>query len=142
MGFFSRKPQTLFPQNLAALLADWGEREFDRRSHPGIADETDRFVTSLNTSRDVRERRPEAIAEIRDAGLGAGGWSVYGAWEILSATFLSPVPDEVPAELIEPRVRFLHDLGHPKLSQHLNTYDMVAYERLFPEEYARMFPNA
>jgi hypothetical protein len=90
---------------------------------------------------DVQGRRLDAIEEIKQIGLSEGGWVVYGAWEVLYANFLNPVPAEVCEELIEPRVRFLQSLGHPRLKMFLNSLDMIAYQRLFPEEFAQMFPD-
>lgn len=141
MGFFSRRPQPLFPQNTAALLAEYGRQQFDRRTYPDVSPATDELILSLTTSSDIRERRPEAIETIKQIGLSADGWSVYGAWDVLYANFLDPVPEEVLEELIEPRVRFLHTLNHPQLKMHLSTPDILEYQRLFPAAFAQMYPD-
>jgi hypothetical protein len=131
----------LLPGNTADLLADFGRSEFDRSAHGEASSATNEFLVSLRTSADIRRQRAEAIDEIKRIGLNEGGWSVYGAWNVLDANYLDPVPADVLDELLESRVRFLRTLDHPNLARHLNSSDMLAYQRAFPDEFARMFPD-
>lgn len=91
------------------------------------------------------ERRPDEalraqlIQEIRAVGLREGGWTVYGAWDVLIA-FLDPVPQEVLDELSEARVRFLLSLDLANLGNHLNSFDFITLKRVDPDEYARLSP--
>jgi hypothetical protein len=138
MGFFNRQPKSALPDNAAELLADWGRREFDRTAQPEIREDTDAFITNIEHHRMPEELRPWLAQEIREVALSEGGWTAYGAWDVLIA-FLDP-PQETLDELSEARVRFLLSLGHPNLYMHLNTFDLMMLQRLDPDEYARMSP--
>lgn len=135
MGLLRRKPKGPLPDNAAELLADWGRREFDRTAQPEIREDTSDFISTLERGLDDRQRA-ELTDAIREAGLGNGGWTVYGAWDVVIA-FLDPAPQEVLDELSEARVRFLLSLDHPKLDWHLNGEDMITLERVDPDAYAR-----
>jgi hypothetical protein len=127
------------PANAAQLLADWGHREFDRTAQPEIREDTDRFIGDLEHHRIPVESRPQLIQEIRQLGLREGGWTVYGAWDVLIA-FLDPVPPEILDELSEARVRFLLSLDHPSIGNHFNSFDFIMLERIDPEAYRRLSP--
>ena len=138
MGLLSRKPKSLLPDNAVELLADWGRREFDRRVQPDIREDTDAFISDIEYHRMPEELRPQLTQEIRELGMGEGGWTVYGAWDVLAA-FLDP-PREVLDELSEARVRFLLSLDHPDLYMHLNGEDSMTLKRIDPDAYARIQP--
>jgi len=125
------------PSNVAALLADWGRREFDRRAQPEIRPDTDEFIGDLEYRRVPEELRPQLAREIRDIGLRERGWVVYGAWDVVIA-FLDPAPQEILDELGEARVRFLLDLDHPNIAFHFNSYDFMTLKQIDPEAYERL----
>lgn len=139
MGLFSRQPNSALPSNAASLLADWGRREFDRTAQPEIREDTDEFITDLEHHRLPEELRPRLIQEIREVGLREGGWTVYGAWDVLIA-FLDPVPEEILDELSEARVRFLLSLNNPRIGDHLNGFDSMTLQRIDPAAYERISP--
>jgi hypothetical protein len=133
------------------MLAEWGQCKFEGGSWEGnMSTGTKQFkdeIMSMGFHRDTAfpTRLRTAIQEIRDAGLREGGWTVVGAWEavdMMHAQFgdLHP-PDDIMQELLEARVRFLRTLNEPRLAMHMNTNDLSEFLRLFPDEYARMFPN-
>ena len=139
MGFFSRRPKSVLADNGAALLADWGKREFDRTAQPEIREDTDRFITELEHHRVPKESVPQLIEEIREIGLREGGWTVYGAHDVLVG-FLEPVPQGTVEELSEARVRFLLGLNHPDIGLHLNGYDLMTLRQMDPGAYERLLP--
>jgi hypothetical protein len=133
MGLFSRKPKSPLPANLAEVLAEWG-RAFPP---PGVAkgdvsQSTDAFVHSL-IFLDAEQLR-EAVAGIRESGLREGGWTAYGAWELLNMTYVREVPREVLDELSEPRVRLIHSLGLPGFPGALCVDDAMAWKRVFQDD--------
>lgn len=138
MGLLSRKPKGPLPDNAAELLADWGRREFDRTAQPEIREDTSEFIMIFERAVD-QDRRAELTAALREVGLSSGGWTVYGAWDVVIA-FLDPAPQKVLDELSEARVRFLMSLDHPNIAMHLNGFDSMTLERLDPEAYARLQP--
>jgi hypothetical protein len=137
MSFFNRQPKSALPSNAATLLADWGRREFDRSAQPEIREDTDTFISDIEHRRVPEESRPQLIAEIRELGLREGGWTAYGAWDVLIA-FLDPVPQETLDELSEARVRFLLGLDHPNIGNHFNSCDFITLQRLDPDAYERL----
>lgn len=139
MGLFSRPPRSVLPDNIAELLTDWGRREFDRAAQPDIREDTSEFIGSIEYRRPPEELRLRLIEGIREVGVREGGWTVYGAWDVVVA-FLDPVPQEILDELLEARVRFLLSLEHSNLYNHLNSEDLIMIQRLDPDEYARLSP--
>jgi hypothetical protein len=139
LGLFNRQPKSALPSNAATLLADWGRREFDRTAQPEIREDTDEFITDIEYRRLPEELRPQLIQEIREVGLREGGWTAYGAWDVLIA-FLDPVPEEILDELSEARVRFLLSLDHPNIGNHFNSYDFIMLQRIDPDAYKRISP--
>lgn len=139
MGLFNRQPRSALPDYAAEMLADWAQTEFDRAAHPKIAPETDEFIMSLEMR--PSERRVQLINEIYELGMRVGGWTACGAWDVLFANFLSPVPDEILDELSRVRVRFFLSLGHPNLHLYLNSVDSITMRDLDPEAYARIHPS-
>jgi len=139
MALFNRQPKSVLPSNAATLLADWGRREFDRTAQPEIREDTNEFIGSIEYRHVPEESRPQLIQEIREVGLREGGWTVYGAWDVLIA-FLDPVPPEILDELSEARVRFLLSLDHPNIGYHLNSFDFIMLERIDPDAYERLSP--
>jgi hypothetical protein len=127
------------PSNAATLLADWGRREFDRTAQPEIREDTDEFITDLEYHRVPEELRPQLVQEIREVALREGGWTAYGAWDVLIA-FLDPVPEEILDELSEARVRFLLSLSDPGIANHFNSFDLITLQRIDPGAYKRISP--
>ena len=133
MGIFSRKPKSPLPANPAAVLAEWG-RAFPPPGIPkgALSDATHQFVNSLTSLGDEQMR--EAIGEIREIGLREGGWTAYGAWELLNTTYTRDVPPEFLHELSEPRVRLIRSLDMPGYPGVLRVEDIVAWKRAFPDK--------
>jgi hypothetical protein len=127
------------PSNVAELLADWGRREFDRTAQPEIREDTDEFITAIEHRRLPEELRPRLREEIREVGMREGGWTVYGAWDVLIA-FLDPVSEEILDELSEARVRFLLSLDDPNIANHFNSFDFIMLRRIDPDAYERLSP--
>lgn len=130
MSLFNRQPKKMLPPNLASLLAECG-RAFPPPGVPKTAtsDDVDRFtydVMSLNA-----DQMREAVNEIREVGLREGGWTAYGAWELLNMTYTRDVPPEFLEELSEPRVRLIRSLDMPGYPAALCSDDAVAWERVF-----------
>jgi hypothetical protein len=125
------------PDGAAALLADWGRREFDRTAQPEIREDTDEFISDIEHRRLPEESRPQLIQEIREIGLREGGWTAYGAWDVLIA-FVDPIPQTVLDELSEARVRFLLSLDRPDIGNHFNSFDFLALQRIDPGAYERL----
>jgi hypothetical protein len=66
-------------------LPDWGRHEFDRTTQPEIRADTDEFIDYIEHRRVPEESRPRLIQEIRELALREGGWTAYGAWDVLIA---------------------------------------------------------
>jgi hypothetical protein len=132
MSLFSRQPKSVLPPNLAALLAEWG-RAFPPPGVPeGSTDAVDDFVHGLISLQPEQMR--EAVTGIRDVGLREGGWTAYGAWELLNMTCTRDVPPEFLRELSEPRVRLIHSLEMSGYPAALCTADTVAWEEVFSDD--------
>jgi hypothetical protein len=151
MGFFKRQPQPTQRRDVARLLAEWGQARYNGDLSVGtISAEAEQFrdeIMSMGFHQDAtfETRRTAAIQEIRDAALREGGWAAYGAWEAVDMMHvqfqgLDP-PEDVMQELVEARVRFLRTMNDPQLAKHLNTWDIFAFLKYFPEDHARLFPN-
>ena len=128
MSLFSRQPKRVLPSNLASLLADWG-RAFPPPGVPKVAHNLDRFVYDVMLL--TADQMQEAVNEIREVGLREGGWTAYGAWELLNMTYTRDVPQEFLDELSEPRVRLIHSLDMPGYPDALCVDDTIAWERVF-----------
>ena len=136
VGFFSRGPKSIMPANLAALLAEWGQGF----PPPGVAkvdlsESTDDFVNRLVFL--SPEQMREAVDEIRRVGLATGGWTAYGAWELLNMTYTRDVPSDYLTELSEPRVRLIRSLNMPGYPDALCTADAMAWKRVFANDAGR-----
>ncbi len=152
MRFFQRSSHSPPQRNLAALLAEWGRARFEGIDVAArMSEEAQQYRDEIlnmghhHQDKAFPARRQAAISEIREAGLREGGWAVYGAWEAVDMmhaqfAFLEP-PEDVMQELLEARVKFLHELNPPDLAMHLNSYDSIAFRRLFPERHAVLFPG-
>jgi hypothetical protein len=133
MGLFSRKSNPLLPPNLAAVLAEWG-RAFPPPGVPkdDTSEMTDKFIYSLISLEP--EQMAKVVSEIREIGLREGGWTAYGAWELLNMTYTRDVPAEFLEELSEPRVRLIRSLDMPGYPEALCVSDAVAWNRVFADE--------
>lgn len=133
MGLFSQKSKSLLPPNPAAVLAEWG-RAFPPPGVPqgDTSETTDRFVHSLVSLEP--EAMSKVVSEIREIGLREGGWTAYGAWELLNMTYTRDVPPEFLEELSEPRVRLIRSLDMPGYPETLCVADTVAWNRVFADE--------
>jgi len=138
MGFFDRQPKSALPANISELLADWGRREFDRFAQPTIREDTDAFISEIEYRQIPEKSRPALAEEIKELGLREGGWTAYGAWDVLIA-FLDVTEEEL-TELSEARVRFLLSLDHPNIGMHFNSFDFMTLQRIDPEAYERISP--
>jgi hypothetical protein len=133
MGLFSKKPKSLLPPNPAAVLAEWG-RAFPPPGVPkgDTSDVTENFIHSLIPL--GPEEMREVVNEIREIGLREGGWTAYGAWELLNMTYTRDVPREFLHELSEPRVRLIRSLNMPGYPDALCVDDSIAWKRVFSDE--------
>jgi hypothetical protein len=115
------------------MLAEWG-RAFPPPGVPkgDTSEATERFMRSLISLGTEDMRR--AVDEIREVGLKEGGWTAYGAWEILNMTYTRDVPQAYLDELSEPRVRLIHSLNVPGFPNALCIDDDLAWKRVFPGE--------
>lgn len=139
MGFFSKNLRSKAPSNLAALLADYGRQQFNRASGASLDQATDAFLTSISYPKPDAERLP-LIEAVRTTGLREGGWAASGAWEVLFANFLSPVPQDVLDQLSEARVKFFLTLERPDIYQFMNIEDSMTLKRIDPAAYERISP--
>jgi hypothetical protein len=89
-------------------------------------------LSRLQIDTEVRERSADAVAEIKGAAIGEGGWATYGAIALIDAFFPEQVGSATYEELYEKRLRYLHDLAVPRNS--LNINDQTRWRQLFPGE--------
>lgn len=151
MGLFSRRSKLPPQRDLARMLAEWGQSRFDGESaEASMSPDAKQFkdeMMNMGFHRDSAfpDRLQATVQEIRDVGLREGRWAVVGAWkavDVIHAPFGDlHAPDDVMEELLEARVRFLQSLNEPELAQHMNSNDLGRLLRLFPDDYARLFPR-
>jgi len=134
MGFFNKsdRRRQLLPADLGGMLTEYGHYDFDASIAPMPSNDTITLLSRLQIDTEVRERSADAVAEIKGAAIGEGGWATYGAIALIDAFFPEQVGSATYEELYEKRLRYLHDLAVPRNS--LNINDQTRWRQLFPGE--------
>lgn len=129
--FGSKRPRSILPADSGMHLAIYGEHDFGTGPVPGF-DTTDWIVAMMKL--ESEDSGEQAVSELREIALRAGGWTLYGAGSAINAFFPSQANSPIAREMRDSRLRFLHDANPPNLRAHLEIGEIARYRELYPAE--------